>query len=150
MAFLTVKKKPAIVYILKLYVGPKDDVQLTYKIGITTRPIEERVVEITTDWYKKYRYFPRVETKRFKKTTEYFQVETYIHRKYKEYQWIPDKKCDGSTELFRGIDEDELLEVYEEIMKDPIGYMEASSVCKSTDKDEISGNPDATKMGISG
>ena len=122
-----VRRRPeGIVYILKMFLGPKDDMQPVYKIGVTarkTRALESRVSEICTDHYVKYRYFPYVEPRKFSKTPYYFEVESYFHKKYKDNRFYAEKKFDGCTELFVIDDEEALLEHYKEVMKDPLKYI---------------------------
>lgn len=85
---------------------------VVYKVGMTTRDIEDRVAEILKDYFKKYRYFPKCTPKRFTKTEDVFGKEAMMHRILKEYKFKAVKKFDGSNELFSGIELDVLLELY--------------------------------------
>lgn len=121
------KRRPeGIVYILKMYLGDKADMQVVYKIGVTarkTRALESRISEICTDHYVKHRYFPYVEPRKFSKTPYYFEVEAYLHKKYKANRYYAPTQFDGCTELFTIEDEEELLEHYKEVMKNPLDYI---------------------------
>lgn len=102
------KDSAGILYILIMQIG-EDTV---YKIGMTTRAIEDRVVEILTSFWKKYRYFPRTETKRFKTTDNVFAKESAMHFHFDNVKYIPQYKTDGSNELFLIDDLDHLLDIY--------------------------------------
>lgn len=98
-----------IVYILYMWV---DDVKVV-KIGVTTRAIEERVVEILTSYWHKYRVFPKLYPKRFTKTTRILEKEQMLHKYFEKRKHEFDKKFDGSSEYFLLDNEAELLEVYD-------------------------------------
>jgi hypothetical protein len=102
------KDSGGIVYILIMEI----EGDTVYKIGITTRKVEERVCEIITSFWKKYRYFPRTETKRFKTTTGIFDKEAALHSHFSNCRYKPKYKTDGSEELFVIDDLDYLLDVY--------------------------------------
>lgn len=97
-----------IVYILILDIG-EDTV---YKIGITKRKIEERVIEILLSFFKSYRYFPKCYPKRFKSTDSIFDKEAQLHYHFAKVKYKPEHKTDGSNELFIIDDLDYLLDVY--------------------------------------
>lgn len=102
-----------ILYILVMDI----DGEVVYKVGVTQRDkIEERVCEILTSFFKSYRYFPWTRPKRFKKTDDVYEKETKMHKYLKEYQYKPEKRFGGSTELFTGIALDTLVDLYEKII----------------------------------
>lgn len=115
MAFLktdknNVEKEAAgILYILVMEI----DGTAVYKIGVTQRKIEERVVEILASFFKSYRYFPWTRPKRFKSTSNVYSKEALLHRYYKKYKYTPEHVFGGSSEFFTGIELDELVDVYE-------------------------------------
>lgn len=120
------RQKKGIVYILKMFLGDKENQQCVYKIGITARrvrPLETRISEICTDHFMKYRYFPYVDPRKFKQTEYYFEVESYFHRLFKEQRYYSETKFDGSTELFTITDEKALLDHYELVMANPLEYI---------------------------
>ncbi len=129
MAFLRVSKRrvqkststnireKGIVYILKMWLGNKDALELVYKIGITTRRIEDRMMELSVDHFRVYRYMPMMYPKKFTKTSCYFQMETELHQMYAAHRYYPDQKIDGGTELFTIPDEDKLLKDYETLIE---------------------------------
>ena len=108
-----------IVYLLYMWVG---DVMVV-KIGITTRSIEERVCEILSSYFKKYRVFPKLYPKRFKSTKEILTKEQMLHKYFDDRRYEFDKKFDGSSEYFMIEDEAELIRVYE----DCLGGMDVNS-----------------------
>jgi hypothetical protein len=97
-----------IVYILVLEIDGKT----VYKIGITQRKIEERVVEILTSFWKSYRYFPKCYPKRFKKTTDIFSKEAQLHYHFANVRHEPEYVTDGCSEFFEIDDLEYLLDVY--------------------------------------
>ena len=105
-------KNEGLLYVLYLW----HEEQLVVKIGVTSRRIEERVVEILTSYYHRYRVFPKLYPKRFRNTENVYGKEAMLHRYFAEKKHEFDKVFSGSTEFFIGIDEDELLRVYEDVM----------------------------------
>lgn len=101
-----------ILYILELDI----DNQRVYKIGITTRKIEDRVVEILTSHFAIYRHFPYCRPKRFRKTPNAYEYEQALLKFFKEYKFESYHPFGGSTELIAGINLDYVVQVYEQIM----------------------------------
>ena len=98
-----------IVYVLKIML----EETVTFKVGITTRTVVVRAKEIIEGIYKMYGYFPEVRILRQDKTLNHFKVETAIHNQLDEFRYTPDVTFTGSTELFRGVEEADLIEKYE-------------------------------------
>lgn len=122
MTFLKISTKEecindGIVYLLVIRLEDGTEV---YKIGITTRKIQERVVEILTSFWTQYRYFPYCKTKRYRSTNNIFEKEAKIHKELSEYRHEFNKKFGGSSECFSGIELDKVVEVYERIIKDKL------------------------------
>ena len=110
---LVSEKGDGIVYLLYMWV---DDLMVV-KIGVTTRKVEERVVEILTSYWQQYRVFPKLYPKRFKKTSEILSKEQMLHEYFRDKQYEFEKKFDGSTEYFVIDDEEELLRVYADCLE---------------------------------
>jgi len=89
-------KTEGILYVLLIQIEGKDLV----KIGVTSRGIADRVLEITESVWIKYRYFPYVYPKRFRKTDGYLGKEKVLHKYFKEYKYKTEFKFGGSTECF--------------------------------------------------
>lgn len=106
-------KDEGILYILYLWI---DDVSVVTKIGVTSRKIEERVVEILTSYYHQHRMFPKLYPKRFRKTERVYEKEAMMHKYFENKQHQFEKMFSGSTEFFKDIDEEELLKVYEDCL----------------------------------
>lgn len=104
-----------IVYLIRMEL---DDGLVVWKIGITTRKIEDRLQEIVISFFKKYRYIPRTSVKKFSSCDNYFEVETRLHKEYKDSSYKFDKVFSGSCEFFSDLDEDRLVERYIEVMKE--------------------------------
>jgi len=102
-----------IVYVLELELEDKKLI----KIGITTRKIEDRVTEILTDIWKKYGVFPRCYVARYSKINDYFGMELYLHKHYKEFQYECEHKWGGSSEVFL-LDTEDVKNKYDEIKND--------------------------------
>lgn len=143
-----------IVYLLFMWI---DDFRVV-KIGITTRQIEERVVEILTSYYHKYRVFPKLYPKRFRKTTGILDKEAMLHKYFADKQHVFEQRFDGSSEYFVIDDDEELLQVYEDclmgvdINSNEYKYLrEQEKMCRSRDTGSRVGIPDGdgtTEMGI--
>lgn len=100
------------VYVLQMWI----DDEMVVKIGITGRRIEERVVEILVSYYHQYRVFPKLYPKRFRKVGNPAEKEQALHKYFANRKHSFDKKFSGSSEYFAGIDETELLKVYEDCL----------------------------------
>lgn len=99
-----------ILYILVFHLKCGTEV---YKIGITTRNVEDRVVEILHDFFIKYRYFPAVDVRRFTRFEDVLDKEKEMHREFKEYQHTFEKSFSGFTECFSGIPLDNIVDYYD-------------------------------------
>ncbi len=98
-SYSNVKEDTNIVYVLKI--KHLDD-KYVYKIGVTSRSIADRVVEVTRDYFHKYRFFPWVKPIRFSKARENkFKIEAMLHRYFKRKKYVPATRFDGSDELFK-------------------------------------------------
>jgi hypothetical protein len=118
MGLLTVKKEPTKgkLYILYMWVGEEEE--LMVKIGVTTKPeVVDRVLEIIRSYYFAYRVCPKVYPKRFKTVDNVYVKERQLHKYFEEYNYKFDKPYSGCTEVFKGIDEEELLDVYDRCIK---------------------------------
>lgn len=114
--FLTVRKpEKGIVYVLRFVL---DCDTVVYKIGITTRTINERLLEIVGDFFNKYRYIPNVKARKFTSTVNYAEMEKRLHKEYADCSHYFDKKFNGSTEFFKIADEDILLHSYSSMIEE--------------------------------
>jgi len=102
-----------IVYVLDIEVDGKRVV----KVGLTTKKIEERVVQILTSHFKAYRHFPYCRPKRFKRTDDIYDKEQKILKYFAEARYESELKFDGCTELL-DVPLDKVVGVYEKVLKD--------------------------------
>lgn len=102
-------------YIIKTKFREEED--WVYKIGVTTKeqPID-RLLEILRSHFMINRYIPECTIKRFKTVTTVYSKETKMHKYFKEQQYIPEKKFQGSTEYFK-VNEELLLQVYKDCIE---------------------------------
>jgi len=101
-----------IVYLLAIDLEDKTLV----KIGVTARSkVEERICEILTSIWKKYRIFPQCYPKRFRKTTDIFTKEAILHKYFEKYKYKTEHKFGGSTEFF-DIPLDDAVKAYETVI----------------------------------
>lgn len=94
-----VKEAPTkgIVYVLELQL----EEHALVKIGVTNRPkVEDRVCEILTSIWKKYRIFPQCYVKRFSLFPDPFEIEAKLHEEFEEQRYATLHKFSGSTEVF--------------------------------------------------
>jgi hypothetical protein len=100
-----------ILYVLAFKVDGVDVV----KIGVTCRPyVEERVCEILTSIWKRYRVFPECYVKRFKKVPDVYQKETKLLKQFADKAFTPAHTFTGSTELVTATLE-EVTAAYDEL-----------------------------------
>lgn len=126
------RKATGMVYLIKMVL---DCGTMVVKIGITTRrSVTERLAENVIGFFNNYRYIPRTTVKRHSRTPYYTEVEAHLHKVYKEDNYVFLKKFGGSTEYFVLRDEEALLKYYDEVMKDPIKYIEPTE--KTVQKQE--------------
>ena len=100
---------PGIVYAILIELEGKSLV----KIGVTHRRIQDRVAEILTSIFMKYRAFPYCKPLRFKTTEDPYQTEKDFHEYFAEFSYAPEKKFSGSTEFF-DVPFEEVVKVYDE------------------------------------
>lgn len=101
-----------ILYILLIKLEGKELV----KIGITSRSIQERVCEILTSIWVKYRVFPECYPKRFKEVPRYEEMEKDLHGYFSEYRYKTQHRFSGSTEIF-DVELDKVVEKYEDMLR---------------------------------
>ncbi len=70
------------------------------KIGVTTRPIQDRVSEILTSIFKKHRVFPYCKPKKYSKFSDVYKEEAAMHKVFASFSYVPEKRFSGSTEFF--------------------------------------------------
>lgn len=94
-----VKEAPTkgLVYVLELQL----EEHALVKIGVTNRPkIEDRVCEILTSIWKKYRIFPQCYIKRFSLFPDPFGIEAKLHKEFEKQRYTTLHKFSGSSEIF--------------------------------------------------
>lgn len=109
-----VVRQDGILYILRIRLEDKDLV----KVGVTCRDkVEERVCEILTSIWKKYRIFPETYVKRFKVVEDVYTKETRMHKLLEEYSYCTEHKFSGSTEFF-DVHLDVVVGCYDEVIRE--------------------------------
>lgn len=108
---LSTKVDKGIVYILQVDIEERHLI----KIGVTSRAkVEERVTEILTEVWKKYRYFPRTYVARYKKVYNPYGFEQLLHDYFDSKRYNTEHKFGGSTEFF-DITVEEAKEAYDKV-----------------------------------
>ena len=102
------------------------------KIGITSKSIEQRLTGIATSVFSKYRYFPYIYPKRYRKVDSALVKEQMILEYMKEYKWVSEKEFGGYTEML-DVELDVLVGVYEKVVKGE-DLLDAGEVCKECGK----------------
>lgn len=106
------EESEGIVYILQIRLEERELV----KIGVTTRDrVEDRVCEVLTAIWKRYRVFPECTVKRYRRTVDIYGKESYLHRAFKEFKYSTLHKFGGSTEMFL-LDIEDVVSVYDELI----------------------------------
>ena len=109
---VAVKDEQKIVYIFKFTLRRDDDI---FKIGITSRSdIQQRYSEVLLAFYQQFRYVPNSSIRRFSGCNDAEAAERELLQLGKPVNF--QKKFSGYSE-FRFVDEDELLEAYDIIVK---------------------------------
>jgi hypothetical protein len=106
------KKSPGILYLLLVELEGKSLV----KIGVTHRTIEDRVVEILTSIFKKYREFPYCRPKRYRVTTDIYGKEKVLHKMFENNKYTTAKKFSGHTEFF-DVPLEKVVAAYEKLLR---------------------------------
>lgn len=100
-----------IVYVLEIELEDK----VLVKVGYTSRrKVEERVCEILTSIWKRYRIFPKCYVKRYKSFNNPSAVEKQLHKALKAYKYSPKYSFSGSTEFF-DTSLDEVVALYDSV-----------------------------------
>lgn len=100
-------------YVMRFWL---DDEEIVYKVGVTTRKPEDRLMDILLSYYKGNRYVPRCDIKRFRTVDDVFGKEAILLASLQEFRYNSEKKFSGCTEMFQGIDEPSLLELYDRVV----------------------------------
>lgn len=109
------KHKEERVYILEMYIDGLEEP--IYKIGKASGDSsKKRMLEIIGSYFDIFRVTPIVKIKRDRKTKDALSKEHELHIMFEQFKYTPTKKFSGSTELFKGLDLDELIKRYEEII----------------------------------
>lgn len=104
--------KKGIVYILELNLENK----LLIKVGYTSRKkVEDRVCEILTSIWKKYRIFPQCYVKRYKEVPNPIKLEQALHKELKDSRYTTKHKFSGSTEIF-SIPLETVVDLYDKLL----------------------------------
>jgi len=83
---------------------------IVYKVGMTESDRSaNRMMEILRSWFMAYRFIPHTELKLDREVLDPRGMEKTAHKVLEDFRWIPDKKVDGGTEMFTGLDEVRLL-----------------------------------------
>tara|TARA_R110000851_G_scaffold60271_1_gene139315 strand:+ start:1066 stop:1428 length:363 start_codon:yes stop_codon:yes gene_type:complete len=105
------KTKNGILYVILIELEGKPLV----KIGVTHRSIEDRVVEILTSIFKKYREFPYCRPKRFRNTSDIYDKEKTLHKMFESSRYTTAKKFSGHTEFF-DVPLEDVVTAYEKLL----------------------------------
>lgn len=97
-----------ILYVLEIELEDK----LLVKIGFTKGKVEDRVCQILTSIWKRYRVFPKTYVKRFSKFEDVVSKEQELHARFEGYRYSTEHKFSGSTEIF-DVELDKVVEVYD-------------------------------------
>ena len=104
-------KPTGILYVLEIELEDKKLV----KIGITNRKVEERVCQILTELWKKYRVFPRCYVARYKSVEDNRKYEAILHEYFCQYKYTTEHKWGGYDEVFH-LDVEVVKEAYDRLL----------------------------------
>lgn len=96
------------VYVLRIEL---DEGFTVWKIGkASDKSYVDRAMQVLRGFFMAYRYVPRTELRKAVRSRVPYLLETHMHHELKEFQYVFPKAFDGSTEFFRGLDEDVVLD----------------------------------------
>ncbi len=125
-------------YIIRLVL---DDQDIIHKIGMTHSPRSaDRMMEILRSWFMKYRYIPNARLKLDFETGVPLLFEQHMHDVLKDWKWVPDKKVDGAQEMFKDLDEEEVIRYIKNF--DYTVLLKGKSSMRTKDYDYICSIPD--------
>ena len=103
------------VYIFELVLEDGTEIHKVGMVGSDSMSrVTDRLMEVLRSFFMQYRYVPHSKIVKAKKFLVPYYVETHIHHLLEDLKYTPDKKFDGSNELFIGLDTDELVNYMEE------------------------------------
>ena len=106
----TGKKDKGILYLLELELEDKKLV----KIGVTSRPMRDRLAELCIAMWNVYRYVPRIYVKKYTLVEGYISKEKELHKYFKNRKYKCEHNFCGSCEVFDAPME-EVVEIYNKI-----------------------------------
>lgn len=87
------------VYLLEIELEGK----VVYKVGVTANAlVKTRVLQLIDGMEKVYGYYPKVTVRAEEKCSNYYQVESMVHRELEDYSYEACEVFGGCTELFIG------------------------------------------------
>ena len=150
------RKKPIVddgygrLYVLRFEI----DGVILHKVGMcSSNRTVDRMMEILRSYFMVFRCIPNVTMRKDKKVVAPLLVEKHLHGLLVEWRYKFDKKFDGSTEFFEGLDEEVLLDYidkfdYNELLRvDKMNSDDYIAICKELkrlrgvvddEKDELS------------
>lgn len=112
---ITADKEAGILYVLVIEL---EDTTLI-KVGVTCRDrVEDRVCEVLTAIWKRYRIFPQCVVKRYTRVKDVYGLEKKLHRKLAADRYKTKHRFSGSTEFF-STHIDTVVKIYDEITNRP-------------------------------
>jgi len=96
-----------------------DDKEVIHKIGMCYTPRStDRMLEILRSWFMVYRYIPHTRLRLDYETKTPYELEKHIHDVLSDFKWVPEKKVDGGQEMFKGFDEEEVIDYIKTVKLD--------------------------------
>ena len=109
------------VYVLRITL---QDSTVVHKIGMCFTPRSaDRMMEILRSWFMAYRYIPETRLRLDYETDDPKGLESYIHGQLAEFKWVPDKKVDGHQEMFKGLDEEVVIDFIKTVRKEKLVWV---------------------------
>lgn len=113
---------------------------VVHKVGMCHSPRStDRMMEVLSGFHKTFRYIPMCKLRRDREYGVPLLVEKHLHELLSDLKYKFDKKFDGSTEFFSGLDEDMLLDYIDNFVetdllqgKDSMPIKEYDAICATT------------------
>ncbi len=103
------------VYLLKARFRKGSGYKTLWKVGISG-DVKTRICQLQNSFFNVRRYYFEMEVRRARRTEKFFEVETMLHKEFKDCKYNFAFKWDGCQEWFDFEDEQVILDRFEDLV----------------------------------